>query len=359
MSEKIIKERLRKLRSKLKQSNTTAFIITNSANVGYMTGFHGEDSWVLVTPRKSCLITDSRYTEQAEEEAVGCKVVERRGPIFLTAGRIITGLKGIKSVAIEDSTTVAQFKTVRNTLKVKLITTSGIVESLRLTKHPAEITAVKKAIAIAIKAFKMTIPLLKPGITENETASRLDLYIHRLGATSSFPAIVAFGANASRAHHFPGSRKLKPNDTVLIDWGVRYKNYCSDMTRCLVLNSARAFYRKVYEAVFQAQQAAIKAVRAGVKIEAVDKAAKDVLRGYDLPLYGHGTGHGLGLDVHEQPIVAHSGKGRLQSGQIITIEPGVYIPGRLGIRIEDDVLVTKDGGKILSTGLKMPEVMVL
>ncbi len=177
----------------------------------------------------------------------------------------------------------------------------------------------------------------------------MDFQIRKLDATNSFDTIVAFGPNASRPHHQPGKRKLKKNDTVLIDFGVKFKGYCCDMTRCFVIGKATAFYKNLFRTVQQAQAAAIKTIKAGAKIETVDTAARNVIAAANLPVYGHGTGHGLGLEVHELPIVSKKAKGKLRAGQVITIEPGVYVPGKSGVRIEDDILGTKTGYKILTS----------
>ena len=185
----------------------------------------------------------------------------------------------------------------------------------------------------------------------------LDFQIRKLGATNSFETIVAFGPNASRPHHQPSGKKLKQKDTVLIDFGAKYKGYCSDITRCFVIGRPTTFYKKVYDVVEQAQAAAIKIIKAGVKINDVDAAARKVIKDNDLPVYGHGTGHGLGLEIHESPFLKVGAKGMLKAGQIITIEPGIYIRRQLGVRIEDDVLVTEDGSRILTR--KCPHLPLL
>jgi Xaa-Pro aminopeptidase len=189
---------------------------------------------------------------------------------------------------------------------------------------------------------------MKTGVTESELAGRLDFEIRKLGATNSFDTIVAFGPNASRPHHQPSERKLKKRDTVLIDVGARYKGYCSDITRSLAVGKPSRLFERAYDAVQQAQTAAIKMIKAGAKIQQIDAAAREAISKYDLPVYGHGTGHGFGLEIHESPFLKADGKGKLKAGEVITIEPGVYIPGKLGVRIEDDVLVTNTGYKILT-----------
>jgi Xaa-Pro aminopeptidase len=176
----------------------------------------------------------------------------------------------------------------------------------------------------------------------------VDFEIRKAGGNNSYETIVAFGPNASRPHHQPTSRKLRKNDTVLIDFGVRLNGYCCDLTRCFPVGKPSRLYEKVYAAVKLAQAAAIRMVKAGVEISQVDTAAKEIIKKANLPVYGHGTGHGLGLEVHETPLVSSRAKGKLHAGDVITIEPGVYIPGRLGVRIEDDILVANDGCVVLT-----------
>jgi len=236
----------------------------------------------------------------------------------------------------------------KKNVNARLKSVANIVETVRSSKDSSEIAAIKAAARVAAQAIKQTLRHIKPGLTENELAGMLDFQIRKLGARNSFETIVAFGPNASRPHHQPSKRKLKPKDTILMDFGVRYKGYCCDITRCFVLGRPTAFYKKAYDIVKQAQAAAIKMVKAGVKITQVDAAARQVIEKNDLPVYGHGTGHGLGLEIHESPFLKPEGKGKLNAGQVITIEPGVYIPGKLGVRIEDDVLITETGCKILT-----------
>ena len=349
MNDKIIKKRISAIELRLKKKKIDCLIVTRPANVTFTTGFSGGDSWAVIAPRRVYLVTDSRYTEQAQKECPSCKIIERTAPMARAAAKLIKKLKSVQITAVEKSASLAVFGELKKNLKTRIKTAANIIEQVRSSKDESEIAAIKKAAQIAAKALKETLPIIKPPITENELAGRLDLQIRRLGAINSFETIVAFGPNASRPHHQPADRKLKKNDTVLIDFGARYKNYCSDLTRCFVTGRPSTFYKKVYDAVEQAQAAAIKMVRAGVEITKVDSAARQVIAKYDLPVYGHGTGHGLGLEVHEEPVVAAKGKGKLKAGEIITIEPGVYMPGKLGVRIEDDVLVTENGCKILSS----------
>ncbi len=376
MNKEVIKRRIKAIRDQLNKSRINCLIITKPANVTYATGFLGDDSWAVITTRlgeapsrsqkgQVYLITDSRYTEQARKECVRCKIIQRTDSLPQAVAKLLKRLKSVKTVTIEKSTSLADFELLKKTVKVRLKTVANLIETVRSCKDNSEIAAIKAASRIAAKAFKQTLGYIKPGITENELAGLLNLQIRRLGAKNSFDTIVAFGPNASRPHHQSSKRKLKRRDTILIDFGVKYKGYCCDITRCFAVGRPSAFYKKVYDAVQQAQIAAIKIIKPGVEIAKVDAAAREMIRKSNLPVYGHGTGHGLGLEVHELPVIkpaypkaSPSGrpktflrppkratrrrdKDKLKAGQIITIEPGVYIPGKLGIRIEDDILVTE------------------
>ena len=265
-----------------------------------------------------------------------------------TIAELIKKLKSVNTIAIERSVSIANFRAIKKSLKRPLKSAPDIIESLRSTKDEDEIKAIKASGRIAAQALKRTIPYIKPKITESELAGILDLQIRKLAAVNSFDTIVAFGPNASRPHHQPGCTTLRKNDTILIDFGAKYKGYCSDLTRCFAIGKVTAFYKKAYDATMQAQAAAIKMIKAGVEIAKVDAVARAAIVACDLPVYGHSTGHGLGLEVHEAPIVARNSKAKLHQAMVITIEPGIYIPGKLGIRIEDDILVTKTGCEILT-----------
>ncbi len=345
----IIISRVRAVRRALKRKKISFFLVTKPANVTYTTGFSGGDSWAAITSGGVYLLTDSRYTEQAKSECPVCRIIERAGPMAEAAAELVKKLKSVRTVTVENSTSLADFEKLKEKVKGRVRTSADIIGKLRAGKDDSEIAAIKKAAQIAAESFGKTLKYVKPNITENELAGALDFEIRKLGAKNSFETIVAFGASACRPHHQPGARKLKKNDTVLIDFGVRYKNYCCDLSRCFAVGKVSAFYKKVYGAVKEAQAAAIKMIKPGVEIKKVDAAARAVIKKYGLPVYGHGTGHGLGLEIHEWPVISGESKGKLQAGMVFTIEPGVYVPGKLGVRIEDDILVTERGCKLLSS----------
>ncbi len=380
MNRQIIANRIRAIRRRLNKKRIRCLILTKPANVTYVTGFLGDDSWAAITGSQVYLLTDSRYIEQARKECPSCKIIDRAGPMADAVAKLVKKLKSVRTVTVEKSVSVSDFEQLNKAVKARLRTAAGIIEAVRSVKDQSEIAAIRAAASISSKALEQTLPYIKPGVTESELAGMLDFQIRKLGARNSFETIVAFGPNASRPHHQPGRKKLRKKDTVLIDFGARYKGYCSDITRCFVCGEgilplfrkewrghpglvldARAgrprhtasprmtsFYKKVYNVVEQAQAAAIKTIKAGVKITQVDAAARQVIAKTGLPVYSHGTGHGFGLEIHESPFLKADGKGRLEAGQVITIEPGIYIPGKLGVRIEDDILVTETGHKILT-----------
>ena len=349
----------------MRRQKIDTLIVTSPANVTYLTAFSGDGSWAVITPRKVYLITDSRYTTQAQKECVGpkfCRIIQRKTPLT----QAVQKLPLANNIGVEDTITVALFDRLKKLLTPAVKKTNNLVESIRMYKDPGEIAAIRTAAKIAHTALENILENIKPGLTENQLAALLDLQIRWLGSYPSFETIVAFGPNAARPHHRPGSRKLKKNDTILIDYGATHKGYRSDLTRCFAVGKVSRFYEKVYKAVWHAQQAAIEAIQPGANAADIDRAAKNVLKKYNLPPYGHGTGHGLGLQVHEAPVVS-GGASKifqkiLEPGQVIAIEPGVYLPekmGGMGIRIEDDILITKTGAKVLSQKTTNEKVTIL
>lgn len=348
MNTESIKERVRHIRAQFPRKRIDGLILTKPVNVTYLTSFAGEDSWAIATKNTVYLVTDSRYTEQAHKECIRTTVVERKDPMAETVARLLNKLRSVRTVGLEKSTSMAAYESLKKNVDVPIRAVDSIVEGRRSLKDTSEIAAIRAAASIAATALEKAVRSLRPGLTESELAGILDLEIRRLGATNSFETIVAFGANASRPHHRPTQRKLRQTDTILIDFGAKHKGYCCDITRCSALGRPTTAYRETYAVVERAQAAAINAAKAGVELTQVDAAARDVIRESGLPVYGHGTGHGFGLEIHEIPFLKEQAKGKLEAGQVITIEPGVYIPGKLGVRIEDDILITEDGCKILT-----------
>lgn len=336
----------------MKAAGVDCLIVTAVENVCYLSGFTGHDSWLVVTNRAVTLITDSRYTEQAEGDCVGCKIFERTGALSKAVEGIISKIKSIKTVGVEDSVSMATFKTIKKDLTAKVKAVSGIVEKPRRQKDTNEIKGMQKAAKISYECLFETLNCLKPGMSESDFTGILEFEMRKRSCTPFFETIACFGPNGSRNHHQPGNKKLKKRDYILIDFGAQFGSYGCDITRSFAVGKPAPMYEKVWFAVKAAQTAAIDAIRPGVKLSDVDGICRGVIAEQGLPVYGHGTGHGLGLIVHENPYIAKTSKDVFEPGDVITVEPGIYLQGRFGVRIEDDVLVTETGHKILSKDTK-------
>jgi Xaa-Pro aminopeptidase len=272
---------------------------------------------------------------------------------------IFKKLPKVKTAAVEDKIELAVFKILRKKLPVRIKPVKKLVESVRIIKDDSEIFAIRKAIEISQIALAKVLPKIRVGVSETSLAAMLDFQMKKAGAAPAFETIVAFGSNSAMAHHRPSARKLKKVDTILFDFGAKVNGYCADMTRCFATGRVTPFYAKVYKTVLDAQTAAINILKSGIKAKVADAAAKEIIKASKLPPYGHGLGHGIGLDVHEQPVVSVISKASLPRGSVITVEPAVYLPGKFGIRIEDDVLITENGCEILTSLLKSDEVPLL
>jgi Xaa-Pro aminopeptidase len=355
----ILKNRIKRVRAKLKAAKADAMLVTAAVNVSYLSGFSGDDSWLILTPSKSILITDSRYTLQAKKECPVCKIYQRKGSMIDAVAGIFKKLDAVKTVAVEDKIELALFNLLRKKLPVRIKPIKNPVESIRAIKDKSEIAVIKKAIEIAEKSLERVLAKIHVDMSETQVAAILEFELKKAGANPSFETVIAFGSNSAMAHHRPTSRKLKKVDTILIDFGAKFNGYCCDITRCFAVGKVNNFYAKVYKTVLQGQTDAINVLKAGIEAKKVDEIAKKTIRSSKLPVFGHGAGHGIGLDIHERPVVSVLSKDVLQQGNVVTIEPAVYIAGKFGIRIEDDVLVTENGCEILSTLLKSEEVPLL
>lgn len=353
-----LKGRIKKVRSKLAKAKIDCLIVTNCSNVSYLSGFMGDDSWLIVTPKSNTLITDSRYTLQAKQQCSFCMIYERKGKMTDSLGDIFKKLH-VKTAAVEDTISLSTYKVLKKKLQLKLCDTANLVESVRQIKDPSEILKIKKAGQIAEDALAKVLKKIKIGMTEKQVASMIDFEMKQVGAEPSFETNVSFGPNSAMAHHRPGIQKLKKVDTILIDWGSKFDGYCSDLTRCFAVGKVNKFYAKVYKAVLDAQTAAINMLKEGIKVKDADETAKQIIKSQNLPPYGHGLGHGLGFDIHEQPAVSIHSQAILQTGNVITIEPGVYLDNKFGIRIEDDVVITKTGCELLTRVVEIEEVPLL
>lgn len=346
-------QRRAKLHRKLKQAGADALLVTNFKNVTYLTGFTGDDSYLIEASSQSLLISDPRYETQLAEECPGLEV-HLRGPGEGMSAAVATtiGLLKPQHLAIEaGSMTVALYETIAKTTKsVSLVSTTGLVETLREIKDQDEIKSIRQAIDFAERAFAVVRESLVADQTEKQVADEIEYQMRRFGARgASFEPIVAVGSNAALPHAHPTGRRIGDSPLLLIDWGASGPLYKSDLTRTLATDKISTKLERVYRVVLTAQAAAIAAIRPGASAHEVDTVARNVIAkaGFGRH-FGHSLGHGIGLDIHEGPRLAQNQHRPLKAGMVITVEPGIYLPGWGGVRIEDDVLVTRTGHQVLS-----------
>ena len=343
-----MKARIKRLQRLLKIQKLSAILVSNPFNVRYLTGFVGTNGKLLVTPTKHVLITDARYFETARKAKV---------PYYNQA----KGLKGVmgryKTVGFEEENfTVARLKKYKKALPgVTFKPTRGLVESLRIVKDASEMAIIRKAVKIACESLNKLEKKLKPGMSEDDIEWELLKIARSLGADDfSFPPIITFGADTADIHSQKGDTKMKKGDMVLIDSGITYQGYITDMTRVFFMGKPTKFQKDIYDTVLAANLVGIEAVEVGKSFADIDKAARGVIEraGYG-KYFTHSTGHGTGLEVHEAPIVATQSKERIKKGMVFTIEPGIYVEGKGGVRIEDMIYVDKKGKvEVLTTCAK-------
>lgn len=355
-------ERVARLRHTLREQEIQAVLVTDVANVTYLTGFRGDDSALVLTDGRQWFITDSRYTEQAAAEAPQCELVQRTESLIKAAAEVLER-SGATSLAVEgDALSYANYVRLADALDgVEPVPKENLVEALREVKDEDEIERIRQAVAVAEAAFRDVTSQLAAGQSELAVATALDNAMRRRGARkAAFESIVAARERSSLPHAQATDARIEPGDAVLFDWGAERDLYCSDTTRVVFLAPPGDRWRQVYTTVLDAQRKAIGAIRAGAAMKDVDAAARDHIAdaGHG-DHFGHGLGHGVGLRVHERPSVNQRADATLAEGMVITVEPGIYLPGWGGVRIEDLVCVRKDGAEVLTTLPKDLDAMVL
>ena len=334
-------------------------VVTALPNIRYLSGFSGSNGALLITGDRSLLFTDPRYQIQASAET-DCELKIAKGPLTKELLKWARRLR-IKSLAFEQNRiSFEDFGHLkRGAQGIRLKPLSGIVEKLRAVKSAAEIAAIKGSVQLNSTALEQALRHFRPSMTERDLAAEISYRMRRLGADrEAFETIVASGERSALPHAQPTSRPIQLNQLLLIDMGATVAGYASDMTRTLAVGKPTAEARRMYRAVLEGQLAAIDAVRPGVSCTSVDRAARDVLRDHRLDsLFIHSTGHGLGLEIHEAPRLGRKERTKLEAGMALTIEPGVYVEGLAGIRIEDTVVVTSSGCEVLTPTEK--ELVVL
>jgi Xaa-Pro aminopeptidase len=339
----------------LAERTLDGLLVSFSANLRYLTGFTGSNGALLILPDDAILFTDPRYQIQASQE-VTCRVKIAKGPLVLDIAAAIAKL-GARRIGYEPPRmTCDWFESLRTRLPLKasLEPVAGWIEELRMIKSDSEKELIRRSVETNSQAFDETLRRVRGGMKEQDLAAELEYRMRRLGAEKpAFETIVAAGARSALPHAQPTDARLEPGSLVVVDMGALQNGYSSDMTRMLFVGSPGARVKRTYRAVLEAQLAAMDAVRAGASTVHVDRQARKVLKASGLEhAFIHSTGHGLGLEIHEPPRIGKRDKSRLETGMAITIEPGVYLEGFGGIRIEDTVLVTPTGCEILTPTTK-------
>ena len=329
-----------------------ALLATHAPDWFYLTGFTGDSGALIVSRRATTLITDGRFTTQAREETSGVNIALQKGAVFAGTGEFLAVSK-IKNIGFEPSqVSVAQMAALKKAAGrgCRWIAAPGLAAGLRMRKDAQELAVMRRAASLADQVVEQAVTMLKPGVREFEIAAEVEYQMRKRGASgAAFETIVAFGERAALPHARPTAKRLKKNEFVVLDLGAILAHYCSDITRTFYFGKAPSRARQWYKAVQDAQVAAIAAVKNGVTCGDVDAAARQVLEGHGLGQYFvHSTGHGLGIEVHEDPRIARGQKKRLEPGNVVTIEPGIYMEGVGGIRIEDDVAVHADRIEVLT-----------
>ncbi|MDO4570124.1 MAG: aminopeptidase P family protein [Planctomycetia bacterium] len=361
--------RRNKVRRRLCQLEVDALLVTNDTNVRWLTGFTGGDCPLIISVEGDRLLTDGRFPLQVEREAPGLGYVLRNGPLSELVVKTFRDLVPSESalLAVEGNSITYSFAlSLQSRLEERMTPLQNVIETIRQVKKVGEIEAIRRAISVAETAFLALKDELakkrRRGTTELDVARRLETLMRENGAQApSFPTIVAVGQNAAHCHAVPGNTRLGAAGTLLIDWGARVDDYVSDSTRVLVYgDETPSNFAKIYKIVLDAQRKAIDAIRPGVSCATIDDVARSYIRrcGYG-DNFTHGLGHGIGVEVHEAPSLSASSSTVLKAGMVVTVEPGIYIPEWGGIRIEDDVLVTRDGCEVLTTlGNELSDVTI-
>ncbi|MCA0970116.1 Xaa-Pro peptidase family protein [Halobacillus litoralis] len=346
--------KLNQLRTSLTEKHVDGLLIMSPQNRRYVSGFTGSSGALLITKEEALLITDFRYTEQAAEQAEGFEIVTHKVPMPEEVSNQAKRL-GLSKIAFEkDHVTYTAFEQYKDALDAELVPTAGIVEQLRLIKTDEEINILKDAVKIADDAFEHILGYIKPGVKEIDVSNELEFFMRKQGATSSsFDIIVASGYRSALPHGVASEKEIQSGELVTLDFGAVYKGYCSDITRTVAVGEISDELKEIYDTVLQAQLKGMEGLKAGITGIEADALTRDYIKekGYG-EYFGHSTGHGIGLDVHEGPGLSFRSEKKLEEGMVVTVEPGIYVPEVGGCRIEDDAVITKDGNISLSKSTK-------
>ncbi|WP_163652791.1 Xaa-Pro peptidase family protein [Listeria sp. PSOL-1] len=351
--------KLAKIQKLLAKKQMEAVLVTSEFNRRYVSGFTGTSGMALLLPNNAFFITDFRYTEQATKETEGYEVIKHQGSIFAEVERLLKA-NDIKELCFEeDYVTVAEFKMMEQAFSTLLKPLSGFFEAMREVKTEAELKAIQTACEIADAAFEHILGFIKVGMTEIEVSNELEFFMRRNGATgSSFDTIVASGYRSALPHGVASNKKIADGDFVTMDYGCYYGGYCSDMTRTIALGEPDAKLKEIYQITLAAELKVIEAIKPGMSGVEADKIARDYITSFGYgEAFGHSLGHGIGLEIHEGPNLSVKSPQMLIPGNVVTDEPGIYLPKIGGVRIEDDLLITETGCSVLTQAPK--ELIIL
>jgi Xaa-Pro aminopeptidase len=354
-----VNNRLQKLRKKFTEKEIDGIFVTQSENRRYLSGFDGSAGFLIITAKKAVLATDFRYTEQAVAEAPDFEILRIANNINDWFPGLMNEMK-IKRLGFEGQDISFQFhRQLNDALKkkkfaVKMVPVNGLVEGVRAVKEPAEIALIKKSSAITDAAYESVRKIIKPGVTEKEVAWELEKSLRERGSQAlPFEIIVASGPRAALPHAKPSERVIEDGDPVVIDMGAKYRGYASDMTRTVCAGTVDDNFKNVYNTVLKAQKAAMAAISRGITGKEADSTAREIIQkaGYG-EAFGHALGHGVGLAPHELPRLGPNSEDTLADGMVFTIEPGIYISGWGGVRIEDTVAMEEGKAKPITKAIK-------
>ncbi len=351
--------KLAKLREALKENGLDALLVTNPYNRRYMTGFTGSAGVAVVSAEDAVFITDFRYTEQAAKQVQGFRIVKHEKTIIEEVANQVKEMK-IKTLGFEkDNVSFGTYELYNDKVDAELKAVSGIVEKLRMVKTADEIEILQQAAKIADDAFAHICTFIKPGVTELEVSNELEMFMRKQGATSSsFDTIVASGERGALPHGVASDKVIQSGELVTLDFGALYNGYISDITRTVAVGEPSEQLKEIYEVTLAAQVLALEKIKPGMTGIEADAIARDYIKsnGYG-DAFGHSTGHGIGLEVHEGPALSFRSETVLVPNMTVTVEPGIYLPGIGGVRIEDDILITEDGNVRLTHSPK--ELIIL
>lgn len=342
--------RLNQLRQQLNEHNLDAMLITSAVNRQYITGFTGTAGAAVVTNDQAFFITDFRYTEQAKDQVKGFTIIEHKEPIPKVVGNIVKDYS-ISTIGFEKATLSYEgYEQFDAEIDAEFTPTSGIIEKIRLIKSKDEITILKDACNIVDRAFEHILNYIKPGVKEIDIANELEFFMRRNGAqSSSFDIIVASGYRSALPHGVASDKEIEAGELVTMDFGALYKGYCSDITRTVAVGEISSELKEIYDTVLEAQIRGVAGIKPGITAKEADALTRDYIDSKGFGKYfGHSTGHGLGLEVHESPGLSFRSNQVLEKGMVVTVEPGIYIPEIGGCRIEDDIWLTENGNERLT-----------